>query len=164
MKKISSLLLLTTLLITSSSFQNKPLTEYCNGRFGYCINYPAALIPQGEAANADGQTFLSKDKQTVVTTYGMLALEEVNDNLQENFALETKNIQVTYKVIKANSYLFSGLNKEGKIVYQKSVLKKIAYMGEEKEETLAWQTLSITYPKAQQATYGSYCSVIAKSL
>jgi len=155
---------LSLFFLIASGFQSKGLEEYCNGRFGFCIQYPSGFTGQGEAGNGDGQRFLSKDKQAEITTYGMLVLEEINDDLKEQFLSVTKDIQVSYKVIKPNWFVFSGLTKDGKIIYQKTVMKKINYMDEEKPETMVQQTLMITYPKSQQHLYGNYCGVISKSL
>jgi hypothetical protein len=146
------------------SVQQQNLKEYCNDRFSFCINYPNTFIGQGESGNGDGQLFLPKDKQAEITTYGMLVLEEVNDDFNEQFKQAGEGLTVTYKVFKANWFIVSGTDKKGNIVYRKTVLKKISYMGDEKEDTSVLQTLMITYPPSQQKIYGSYCGVIAKSL
>lgn len=157
------LLIIGGAVLMSTGFQAAKLTEYCNSRFDFCIQYPADFIAQGEAANGDGQRFLSKDKQAEIAAYGMNVLEELNDHVNEEFKMQTKGINVSYQVIKPNSFIFSGLDKEGKIIYQKTVMKKVKYEGEE-EDTRLWQTLTITYPKSQQTKYASYCTIISRSL
>jgi hypothetical protein len=162
MKRI--VLILAFLTVVFPAVCQKELKEYCNDRFSFCMNYPATVVGQGEAGNGDGQRFLSKDKQTEVATYGMLVLEEVNDDFNEQFKQAGEGLKVTYKVVKPDWFILSGTDKKGNIVYRKTVMKKIAYMGEEKAETTVLQTLMITYPPSQQSVYGSYCGVIAKSL
>jgi hypothetical protein len=151
-------------ILSLTGFQQKAMEEYCNGRFSFCISYPVGFKGEGEAGNGDGQRFLSKDKQAEIATWGMNVLEEINDNVKDEFESASEKITVTYKVIKPTSFIFSGLNQKGEIVYRKSVMKKIADEGSEEEDTMVWQTLMITYPKSQQNLYGSYCGVIAKSL
>jgi hypothetical protein len=72
------------------------------------------------------------------------------------------DIQLTYKKITKDWFVFSGVDKAGKIVYRKTVKKKINYMGD--EGVAVFQTLMITYPASQNKLYAPYCSVIAKSL
>lgn len=146
------------------SFAQADLKEYCNDRFSFCIKYPNGFIGQGEAGNGDGQKFLPKDKQAEISSYGMLVLEGVNDDFNQQFKDAGEGLNVTYKVVKPEWFILSGTDKKGNIVYRKTVLKKIAYIGEEKAETLVLQTLMITYPPTQQKMYGGYCGVIAKSL
>jgi hypothetical protein len=118
------------LIIQFSAVSQTDLKEYCNDRFSFCIKHPTATIPQGEAGNGDGQRFLSKDKQTEIAVYGMLVLEEVNDDFNEQFQQAGEGLTVTYKVFKANWFIVSGTDKKGNIVYRKTVLKKIRYMSE----------------------------------
>ena len=150
--------------LTLSGFQPKPLQEYCNDRFSFCVQHPSAFIGDGESGNGDGQLFLSEDKQAEIRAYGELALEEVNENLSDVYTSATRHLQVSYKVVKPEWFVISGLDEKGKIVYRKTVKKKIRYMGGEKEDTSVYQTLMITYPKSKQSLYGSYCGVISKSL
>jgi hypothetical protein len=161
MKRIAVSLVL--LLVIVPTF-GQTLKEYCNVRFSFCIKYPDGFIGQGESGNGDGQKFLSKDKQAEVTVFGMLVLEEVNDDFSAQFKLASKDLNVTYKVLKPDWFILSGTDKKGNIVYQKTVLKKISYMGEATKDTPVLQTWMITYPPSEQKTYGRYCSVISKGL
>jgi hypothetical protein len=61
---------------------------YHNARFDYSISYPAnLLVPQGEAANADGQRFLSRDGRTELLVYG--AYNSLDQTLPEVFEQES---------------------------------------------------------------------------
>jgi hypothetical protein len=144
-------------------FQDSDLQEYCNDRFGFCASYPKVFTGQGEAENGDGQVFLANDKQAEIRAYGMLVVEGVNENIQDEFDMGVENLQVSYKVVKPDWFVVSGLNKDGRIVYRKTVKRKIRYQPGDEATTLVYQTLMITYPKSQQAQYGSYCKVIAKA-
>jgi len=147
----------------STGFQEKALEEYCNDRFGFCIQFPAGFIGQGEAGNGDGQTFLSKDKQSEILAYGELAVEEMSENLTAVYERATSHLNVSYKVVKPDWFVISDLNKEGKIVYRKTVKKKMRYEGDDEENPFIYQTLIISYPKSQQKIYDNYCGVISKS-
>jgi hypothetical protein len=72
------------------------------------------------------------------------------------------HMQLTYKKITKDWFVFSGVDKAGRIVYRKTVKKKINYMGD--AGAAVFQTLMITYPASQNKLYAPYCSVIAKSL
>jgi hypothetical protein len=152
-------LILASSLLSAFTFQTE--TEYCNSRFSFCMQVPNGFIGQGEAENGDGQIFLSADKQTEIRAYGMLAIEDF-DQIQDQFTMASKGVQVSYKVIKQDWFVLSGLDKDGKIVYRKTVKRKIAYQGDEEPNTPVFQTWQITYPKSQQNTFGAYCGLISK--
>ena len=141
---------------------NSNYSEYCNSRFQFCIDYPKDLLGQGESENGDGQLFMSKDKQTEVRAYGMMAIEEF-DKLSQQYESAIKDLTVSYKVIKSNWFIFSGTDKKGNIVYRKTVKKKLDdYMNGGAQDV--FQTLMISYPVSQKKLYDPYCAKIAKSL
>ena len=145
----------------SLSIQNKEeYLEYCNDSFGFCIKYPKDFLKQPESGNRDGTTFLSKDKFSKIWAYGRLAIEGL-DEIKQEFDIATEGIKLTYKVIGDNWFIFSGVNSNGVIIYQKTCKKKIEYFGS--TDTYAFQTLRISYPLNQKKQYESYCKLIAKS-
>ncbi|PZR41035.1 MAG: hypothetical protein DI538_02265 [Azospira oryzae] len=164
MKKVITLPLSLLFVFLLTGFQSRPMKEYCNERYAFCVPYPDAFTGQGESGNGDGQTFLSKDKQAEILAYGEMAIEEISENLTDVYQNAASHLNVSYKVVKPDWFVISGLNKEGKIVYRKTVKKKIHYAGDENEDTFIYQTLMITYPQSQQRIYGSYCGLISKSL
>jgi len=93
-----------------------------------------------------------------------MVVEDLNETVSVEFQRAIRNISISYKVTKPDWFIVSGLDKEGNIVYQKTVRKNIAYMGEKQPATEVYQTLMITYPKSQQDKYASYCGVISKKL
>lgn len=135
--------------------------QYCNARFSYCVPYPASFIAQEESANGDGKVIVAKDGKAEIRAFGSLVVTE-EDHLKEAFKLATSHLKLAYKVIKKDVFIISGTDKEGNVVYRKTVLKKIDYMGT--GDTQVLQTLMITYPPGQQALYAPYCVEIARSL
>lgn len=118
----------------NNKIENIKYENYCNGRFGFCIDYPAnTLFPQGESANGDGQVFMSKNAETILSVY-----RDYRDNLnpKESYDIsqafdedtwtdasnESKRV-VTYKHLGKDYYVVSGYN-DGKIFYQKTILTK----------------------------------------
>lgn len=134
---------------------------YCNSRFDFCIKYPGSFQQQPESENQDGTTFLSKDKLAKIWAYGRLAIEDL-DQLKQEYEIVTRDIKVNYKVMKNGCFIFSGIDKQGNIIYQKTCKKKIDYLGS--PNTDAFHTLRISYPPAQGKQYQSYCQLISKSL
>lgn len=135
--------------------------QYCNARFSYCVSYPASFVAQEESANGDGKVMLAKDGKAEIRAFGSLVVTE-GDHLKEAFKLATSHMKLAYKVIKKDVFIISGTDQAGNVVYRKTVIKKIDYMGT--GDTVVLQTLMITYPPDQQSLYASYCAQIAGSL
>lgn len=74
--KNSYLLSLLVFLTANVSSAELVYKTYVNGRYGFSIDYPDYLIPQGEAANGDGQVFLSKDGEAELRVYARACIEE----------------------------------------------------------------------------------------
>ncbi|MFY9310030.1 MAG: hypothetical protein WAQ28_13370 [Bacteroidia bacterium] len=107
------------LLILFFGFQtDNGFDTYCNKRFHFCIDYPKDFIPQGESYNQDGQIFISKDSLTEIRAYGAHVMDE-SETASDHFAACATGIKVSYKVIKDGWFIFSGIDKNGKIVYEK---------------------------------------------
>lgn len=140
--------------------------DYCNGRFQFCITYPANFKGQGESGNGDGQTFIAADKKATILAWGELRFDDEDQPSRASLDAMMKSylsdFKVTYKVKKPGYFILSGTDKDGNFIYQKTALKKISYAGS--ADTQVFQTIRITYPAAQQAQYAAYCSYIAKAL
>jgi hypothetical protein len=124
----SSLLFIFLLLclLVEPSYAQK-YEKYCNARFEYCVEYPVGFLsPQGEADNADGQAFLSKDAVVSMKVWG--SNNVLNEGLKQRYNEDLQGGKngkpqrfITYKIIKQNCYIVSG--HEGKrIFYQKTSL------------------------------------------
>ncbi|PXX46855.1 hypothetical protein [Undibacterium pigrum] len=70
--------LLSLLVFFSANVSSAELVykTYVNGRYGFSIDYPDYLIPQGEAANGDGQVFLSKDGEAELRVYARACIDD----------------------------------------------------------------------------------------
>ncbi|ASZ10192.1 hypothetical protein KTO58_24825 [Chitinophaga pendula] len=155
--------ILMSLFVAGSFFaaRAQEASQYCNERFSFCISYPAGFIQEEEAANGDGKVIMAKDGKAEIRTFGSLAVTE-GDPLKQTFKLATSDLKLAYKVFKKDAFIISGTDKAGNVVYRKTVIKTIDYMGTGNTPVL--QTLMITYSATQQALYAPYCAEIAKSL
>lgn len=158
----------TTEVSTEEQLITKPAKQddfkfetYCNGRFGFCIDYPTSkLYPQGESGNGDGQVFKSKDAETTLWVY-----RDFRDNVDPEFVIATgfnldswgnnpdspKRV-ITYKKLGNTYYVVSGYN-EGKIFYQKTVITVEGLV-----------TSIIEYPESEKEYYNKVSETIFESL
>lgn len=107
---------------------------YCNGRYGYCIDYPSAVVyPQPESYNGDGRVFKNKKGEDVLTVFGRMnasadggtiSLEQQFDDDLHSVDEENGNKDrvITYQKLGKTFFVISGY-KKGKIFYQKTILK-----------------------------------------
>jgi hypothetical protein len=162
LSKTSTLILnkkeLNTELKNNISYKNN---NYCNERFLFCIQYPKGFMPNGESQNGDGQSFYSKDRKTKISSWGNLVMENIS-TLNENFERDTKNENITYSKKNGKYYVISGVE-NGKIFYQKTLQKKINYLGNN-ENTDILITYKIEYPIEQKDKYNYYCNKINNEL
>ncbi|MBO9563895.1 MAG: hypothetical protein J7621_14025 [Niastella sp.] len=132
--------------------------QYCNARFGYCINYPAAVLtPQEEAQNGDGRRFTNKRGEVILTVFGRLNQDANGDpmTLQQQFAQDVTKLEkasastvISYKKKGTNFYVLSG-TKGSKIFYHKMIIKEDAFC-----------FALLEYPKADKQTYDVYSKVV----
>ncbi len=137
--------------IATPSFINQRVTyrTYSNARYGFSIAYPVGLlVPQGESDNGDGQKFVSRDGSASLTTFGSNRLDR---SLQDEFQSAQENRSVTYKVLKRNMFVVSGIQ-SGKIFYQKTLLRGDVF-----------KTFIIEYDEQERATFDPITSRIASS-
>jgi len=155
---------LVILFLSGAATAQDAYKEYCNARFQYCISYPADFVGEGESANGDGQVFYSPDRAVKITGYGSLVLEEEDlGKLSRQYTFSAKGIKVSYKVMKPDWFIFSGTDTAGNIVYQKTIRKKVPYMGQD-DLTPIFQTWQNVYPASRQEQYKAYCALLAKKL
>ena len=154
-------LIIPILILIFSFKSSNTFDTYCNTRFDFCIEYPHLFKRQPAPTNGDGLIFLSPDKNTEIHAFGKLAVGNLY-KLDQEFQMSTEDLNVVYKKITNNSFIFSGINKQGKIVYRKTIKKKIDYVG--LPGTYVFQSLMITYPDSQKKLYESYCKKISTSL
>lgn len=128
---------------------------YHNARFNYSIAYPAkVLIPQGEAANGDGQKFLSRDGRVEMLVYG--SNNSLNQTLRDAYQEEINpsahpQRRISYQVMRADWFVVSG-TENGRVFYQKTFLRREVF-----------KTFRIEYDESQKGTFDSITAAIAKS-
>ncbi|NII26467.1 hypothetical protein HB364_15365 [Pseudoflavitalea sp. X16] len=136
-------------------------SQYCNARFGYCINYPEkVLTPQEEAFNGDGRKFANKQGEVILTVFGRLNQDE-NGNpitLQQQFANDLASLEkagastvITYKKKGADFYIISG-TKGNSIFYHKMIIKQDAFC-----------FALLEYPKSEKQVYDPYSTIVFKT-
>ncbi|WP_143310890.1 hypothetical protein [Chitinophaga vietnamensis] len=159
MRKLYSLIaaLLFAVPLLAQQYNN-----YFNARFHISMLYPKDFTAQPESFNGDGRKFVAKDGQAEIITYGSLVLEETGTTTSQQFEDYAFDLKVAYKVIKPDYLIMSGTNRDGNIVYRKTLKRKISYPGDTGKNTWVWQTVMITYPPSQQAQYADYCKYIAQ--
>lgn len=157
MKKF--LILAVVLIFSQAVFGQAKYKVYGNARFGYSISYPANLLaPQGEAANGDGQAFLSSDKNTEMRVWGNF--NALFRTVKEQYEEDIKTYgaaDVTYKALLKNGYVISGV-KGDRIFYQKTL-----FSGREKDAGAVFYTFTIEYKKSESGKFDSIVQQISKS-
>jgi hypothetical protein len=141
----------------------QPYKQYCNARFGYCLEYPAMLAPGPEAPNGDGRVFLDRRKAERLRVYGT-GNWNFNDagtpiSLAQLFNIELRGGRfpakparvVTYSALKKDWFVLSG-TVGNEIFYLKVIAKDDAFC-------YAW----LRYPKADSAAYNPVSGSIASS-
>jgi hypothetical protein len=141
---------------TSARLSQNEYRTYTNARFAYSISYPMKLlIAQPEAFNGDGRRFVSTDGKALLIVYG--SHNALNEKLPDKFAEEANttaehpNRKVTYKVLRADWFVVSGVE-GGKIFYQKTFLRGDIF-----------KTFRIEYEEAQKAIYDPVTLRLQKS-
>ena len=135
--------------------QPAPTETYVNTRFGYVVEYPKTLVPQGEAENGDGQRFVSKDKTFTLTVWGIHNVMEntVKAECEQRIRFEQQHhpFTVSYKVVRDGWFAFSGAAGPT-ILYQKAFLQDGVF-----------KTVQLEYPVAQKDPLDSVVTQIVAS-
>ena len=107
--------------------------KYCNGRFGYCVEYPKAVMyPQPESENGDGRVFKNKNGDEVLRVFGRIpedvdgapiSLEQQYDlDIQGGEEPEGSRFTLTYQKLGKDFFVLSGYS-NGTVFYQKTIMK-----------------------------------------
>jgi len=161
MTKIVSLLILLAGGFHSPSTGKSQVEDhntYCNARFEYCLEYPDFLSPQPESQNGDGRIFINKKGDGILRVFGRFNLDAEGETISLKKQFETdiqdnlaqKNA-VTYKKLANTFFVISGY-RNGKIFYQKTILKNDAF---------AFAILE--YPKDEKSLYDKVSQEIFSS-
>ena len=119
---------------------------YVNVRFAYSVCYaPSLFIPQGEAADGDGQKFLSRDGHATVFVYGSNATDQtLQQDLNQEAGYLTGGASpatIVQKSLGQNSFTISAQT-PAQIIYEKTLLQDNEF-----------KTIQIQYDKPQAPTY-----------
>lgn len=98
--------------------------HYYNSRFDYSIEYPSCFIKQEEPTNGDGCSFYMDEKiyLSVFASYNAL-----NETLADRY-YENAISSVAYSTLRNNWFVISDYTSDGRIFYQKTVLKNDIFM------------------------------------
>lgn len=146
----------------TTCFADTAFDEYHNARFNYQVSYPTFLIPSGEGANGDGQSF--KGKNAVLTVYGSFFPNLDSQKDDEHFdltaefnyesdELKNKGYKIDYTLKKPESFVISGENND-QIVYLKKVFIQACGV-----HIYLW----LYYPKAEKTAWDPWVTEISKS-
>lgn len=149
-----SLALVLLLAGTSLAWAGQQYQSYFNDRFGVSADVPRGWTSGAEPDNSDGLRWTSPDGTAEVAVYGGF---QVLDSLEEAFGSQADlgtGAVTTYKAKGKHGLTVSGL-KDDKIIYRRSLLSC---------KDTVWNTVEITYPKAQKAAFDPIVAHIAASL
>jgi hypothetical protein len=113
--------------LPSSAAASNQGGSYVNQRFGFRFTYPVYLLPQGESANGDGQSFVAGDGSLIVSGWGTDKADRTLDSEME-LSLQRRDLNTTYKTRAANFFVISGFIGE-KILYERTTLRGDAFFG-----------------------------------
>ena len=153
-----AIITILSLFLQSYNCLAQKMNMYCNARFGYCIDYPATLIPREESTNGDGRVFNNKKNEKILTVYGRLN-QDVDGNpvsLKKQYTLDLEVLQSSHSIISyqkpgTKSYVLSGI-KYGNVFYRKVIGKGDSYC-----------YAMLEYDKSEKPVYDKVSVLIAKS-
>jgi len=134
---------------------NTQYNQYANGRFGFTLTYPSNLfVIKKLSDNGDGVILLNRDKSLELRAYGSWYGSNIKKIYRDNLGwAKNAGERVTYKVLKKNWFVLSGVNKEKQtIFYQKSYFKGGKSV-----------SFRLKYPIRDKAKYDSLVSFISKN-
>jgi len=123
-----------------SFYKSQTYGNYCNQRYGYCIDYPLnVLYPQPISTNGDGRIFESKDGKVVLSVYGLQnwnvstrSEESISDKFDDDLHNNTPGLHriITHQKLNSTNYVISGYEQiatggrsKQMLFYQKTIIK-----------------------------------------
>lgn len=108
-------------------------STYANERYGYSIEVPAGLQGQGESQNGDGQEFRDAAGKVSLKVWGSMVLDlESEPEGATNLAWARRTslerwrkdgVRITYQPKGKGWWVLSGENKQGQVLYLKTLEK-----------------------------------------
>lgn len=136
-------------IVLSEPINSQEYVEYCNERYGFCVNYPSNLKKERPPDNGDGQRF-NDGKGFLMIVSGIN--NGLDDNLKTEMASQSKYFdKITYQTYKDNWFVLSGY-KGSNILYLKT------YVGRS-----SINHLYIQFPSSQKSEYDNVVTKISKS-
>ncbi|GLQ98119.1 hypothetical protein [Dyella mobilis] len=129
---------------------------YANDRFNFTVNYPTQLLVPGKPAdNDDGLRFAPKSGDADIRAWGEYNANEDSPAALLKFDLDhdCAKDKVSYRVSKPDLVAYSCLNPQGRVVYQKVIIR---------DDTLA--SVRFEYDTSEQATWAPVIKQMAGSL
>jgi len=157
MKKI---FFISFLLLVFCAVKAQDYKKYVNTHYGFEIDYPTSLVPQGESDSKDGQRFEAPNKKTILWAYYDRSSNLIDDATDNQYTFDfyykreianQKDRQVTYKVFKKDFFVISG-TEGNKIFYRKTI-----------NTENGWFTFELLYDQAERNIYDKVCGQLAKS-
>lgn len=136
-------------IVLSEPINSQEYVEYCNERYGFCVNYPSNFKKERPPDNGDGQRF-NDGKGFLMIVSGIN--NGLDDNLKTEMASQSKDFdKITYQTYKNNWFVLSGY-KGSNILYLKT------YVGRS-----SINHLYIQFPSSQKNEYDNIVTKISKS-
>ncbi len=150
-KTCGALVLLPVFFLIGSAISTgaEEFARYCNGRFGFCIDYPTRLVPEPEPDNGDGKRFYDSEGFLMIAS----GINNANDDtlLGEMRSQARDFDKITYRAKGKDWFVLSG-TKGTHILYRK------AYVGPD-----AINHLFIEYPADLKKKYGPVVTKVSRS-
>lgn len=137
------------LMLLLSSQLYASYEQYCNARFGFCVDVDNQWGKEAAPVNNDGRSFFDGEGLRVNVWGSYNALNETLREAMHNAKNELD--RVTYEAMRGNWFVVSGY-KGSDIVYTKVFLHNDTYY-----------TLLITYPTALQKEYNAIVTRLSKT-
>jgi outer membrane receptor protein involved in Fe transport len=128
--------------------------KYVNERFGYSLEYPAALVASPDPFDKSGREYHTPDSEfSVATAAHYLRIVDPNESLDSNWKDDVKDLKklITYKKKSDSWYVISGVTTNGYVFYYKFFT-----------QGNNWATFHIIYPKSQKTKYDPWVTRIEK--
>jgi hypothetical protein len=143
-------LLLTHLTSYLSLAEQKDFDSYCNGRFGFCVDYPKHFTIGPEPVNRDGRRFYDPKGFLVIAAGHFNALDNTLEQEMQDAILDSFDM-VNEQTTGANWFILSGHRGSNNIYVKTFVDKNVI------------STLHIRYPRQYASEYKETILMISSS-
>lgn len=123
--------------------------KYSNVKYGYSINYPDFMIPNGESDSGDGQKFYF-DKETYIAVWASFNMDGIEKEYNS-----TKETTDSYSVLKKTWFIRSGTDSTNHVYYRKTILDN---------EGFYTYTMYFYYPSESKTKFDKIINDVTKSI